>query len=369
MTSSSAPGAVAEQSLSGAQPAGWSIACIDPVTDPRWLSLVESCGGGLFHSPPWLRVLSDAYGFTARAYLAVGPAGETRGGVAFCEIHDALGPRVASLPFSDSCDPLLDSHEAWQALFPRLEAHGVPLHFRCLDDRIAPADERLAATKRARWHTLSLEATPEELWDRLAEPTQRAIRRAERSGVVVRALEGHQGLRGFIQLHVALRKQKYRLLAQPVAFFEAIARRFSDGGGWLPLGAYQDDRLIAATIYLRWGDTLYYKFNASAQDALQARPNSLLAWAGISMGRRLGCRVFDLGPSDDDQPGLIRFKRDLGAQEKELRFLRYTPPGWPTERGAEVGRLLGQLTRLLTAPDVPDEVTERAGALFYRLFA
>src|SRR5262245_36631100 len=76
-----------------------------------------------------------------------------------------------------------------------------------------------------------------------------------------------------------------------------------------------------------------------------------------------------LGPSDDDQPGLIRFKRDLGAQEKELRFLRYTPPGWPPERGAEVGRLLGQLTRLLTPPDVPDEVTERAGAVFYRLFA
>lgn len=367
MTSTSRAATVAEGSSSA--PAGWSVACIDPVSDPRWLALIDSCRGGLFHSPPWLRVLSDAYGFAVRAYLALGPGGAPRGGLAFCEIHDALGPRVASLPFSDCSDPLLESPEAWRILFPRLQAHGVPLHLRCLDDRIVAADERLAVSKRARWHTLSLEAGPDDLWNRLAEPTQRAVRRAERSGVVIRPLEGHQGLQGFIQLHVALRKQKYRLLAQPAAFFEAIARRFADGGGWLPLGAYLDDRLIAATIYLRWGDTLYYKFNASAQDALQARPNSLLAWAGIGLGRRLGCRVFDLGPSDDDQPGLIRFKRDLGAEEKELCFLRYTPPGWPTERGAEVGRLLGQLTRLLTAPDVPDEVTERAGALFYRLFA
>jgi len=349
--------------------ARWSVSCIDPVIDPRWLALVEARGGGLFHSPPWLRVLSDAYGFDVRAYLATEPGGKPCAGIAFCEVLDALGPRLVSLPFSDSCDPLLDSAEAWQALFPRLEAHGVPLHLRCLADGIATADERFAQAKKARWHTLSLEATPEELWERLAEPTQRAVRRAERSGVVIRPLEGHQGLRGFVELHIALRKQKYRLLAQPAAFFEAIARRFNDGGRWLPLGAYLDDRLIAATIYLRWGDTLYYKFNASAQDALQARPNSLLAWAGISMGHRLGCRLFDLGPSDDDQPGLIRFKRDLGAQEKELHFLRYTPPGWPSERGAEVGRLLGQLTRLLTAPDVPHEVTARAGALFYRLFA
>lgn len=368
MPSSFAAG-IADGSTNGAPPGNVSVACIDPVTDPRWLALVEARGGGLFHSPPWLRVLSDAYGFAVRAYLATGPAGEPRGGLAFCEILDALGPRLASLPFSDSCDPLLDSPGTWRALFARLLTHGVPLYLRCLDDRIAAADDRLGTAKRARWHTLSLEATPEALWDRLAEPTQRAIRRAERAGVVVRPLEGHQGLRGFIQLHVALRKQKYRLLAQPAVFFEAIARRFGDGGGWLPLGAYLDDRLIAATLYLRWGDTLYYKFNASAQDALQARPNSLLAWAGISLGRRLGCRVFDLGPSDDDQPGLIRFKRDLGAQEKELRFLRYTPPGWQGERGAEVGRLLGQLTRLLTAPDVPDEVTERAGTLLYRLFA
>jgi hypothetical protein len=76
-----------------------------------------------------------------------------------------------------------------------------------------------------------------------------------------------------------------------------------------------------------------------------------------------------LGPSDDDQPGLIRFKRYFGAAEKELRFLRYTPPEWQDERGAEARRLLGTLTELFTAPDVPDDVAARTGALLYRHFS
>lgn len=369
MTPPGAPAPVVHPSPRAADAATMSVIGIDPITDPRWLGLLAAGGGGIFHSPPWLRVLSEAYGFDIRAYMATDGAGQARGGLAFCELDDALGRRLASLPFSDSCDPLITSPEAWTALFARLHSHEVPVHLRCLDNREVWADERLTVAKRARWHRLSLEASPAELWNGLAAPTQRAIRRAERAGVVVRPLEGAEELRGFLRLHVALRKQKYRLLAQPPAFFEAMARCFRDIDGWLPLGAFLGDRLIAATIYLRWGDTLYYKFNASALDALKARPNSLLAWAGITLGHSLGCRVFDLGPSDDDQPGLIRFKRDLGAEEQELRFLRYAPPGWSGDRGADVGRLLGQLTGLLTAPDVPDEVTARAGALLYRFFA
>jgi len=310
-----------------------------------------------------------AFSTSIRAYCAVNGAGETVGGVAFCEIADALGRRLISVPFSDVCDPLVSSPEAWNALFAQLQRHRAPIHLRCLDRTMAWRDARLAVSKRARWHTLSLDAAPETLWDRLVGSTQRAIRRAAREGVVVRPLEGAAGLREFLALHVALRKQKYRLLAQPPAFFEAVARNFEKADAWFPLGAYLGDRLIAATIYLRWRDTLYYKFNASALDALHLRPNGLLVWAGMMLGRRLGCQALDLGPSDDNQPGLIRFKRQFGAEERELRFLRYAPAGRVDERAAEVRHRLGGLTARLTRPEVPDEVAARAGALLYRFFA
>jgi CelD/BcsL family acetyltransferase involved in cellulose biosynthesis len=345
------------------------IVDIDPLADPRWSQLLRLDAAGLFHAPPWLRALSDAYGFEPRAYLAVDPQGVPQGGVAYCKVADALGPRVLSLPFSDACDPLLASDKAWPALFAALQAHGLPLHLRCLNEQEPAADTQLSIAKRARWHTLALGAGLDAVWSGFEGGARRAIRKAERAGVVVRPIAGPTAVEDFRRMHVALRKRKYRLLAQPPAFFEAIARRFGEIDGWFPLGAYVGDRLVAATIYLRWGDTLYYKFNASSLDALEERPNNLLVWAGIALARSLDCRKLDLGPSDDDQPGLIRFKRQFGAAERELKFLRYVPPEWRDDRAAELRGLLGELTRTLTAPDVPDEVAGRAGALLYRLFA
>jgi CelD/BcsL family acetyltransferase involved in cellulose biosynthesis len=347
-----------------------TVARIDPTVDPRWLALLARYPrSGLFHSPAWLSAVADAYGFAVRAHVMTDPSGVPIAGIAVAEVDDLSGPRTIALPFSDACDPLVSSVGEWEGLFDSLRSEGLPVHLRCLDDRIAGADARFEIVKRARWHTLSLASEPEAIWGGLAPATRRAIRKAERSGVAVKPLLGAEGLRDFHRLHVGLRKAKYRLLAQPFAFFEAIAGRFGEIGAWHPLGAFLGDRLIAATIYLRWGDTLYYKFNASDLGALDVRPNTLLTWAGISLARSLGCRALDLGPTDDDQPGLIRFKRAFGAAERELRFLRYAPPGWQNPRGLAARQLLGEITRLLTAPEVPDEVSGRAGALLYRFFA
>ncbi len=347
-----------------------AIQLIDPTVDPRWGQLLERYpAAGLFHSPPWLRAVGDAYGFKIRAHLLTDVAGKPVAGVAVADIDDLSGPRRVALPFSDTGDPLVSSRDEWRLLFESLRSDGFPVHLRCLDDPTAPADERLAVVKRARWHTLSLDPDLETIRAAFTPATRRALRKAERQGVSVRPLVGPEGARQFHELHVRLRKTKYRLLAQPVVFFEAIARHFSAVAGWHPLGAFLRDRLIAATIYLRWGDTLYYKFNASDLAALDVRPNTMLTWAGILHARAVGCRRLDLGPTDDDQPGLIRFKRSFGAAERELRFLRYTPPGWRDGRTADARRLLGQLTSLLTEPDVPDDVSGRAGALLYRFFA
>jgi CelD/BcsL family acetyltransferase involved in cellulose biosynthesis len=345
------------------------VISIDPVIDTRWGVLGTAPGAGLFHSPPWMAALRNAYGFEPRAYLAVDAAGAARGGVAFCEIDDLLGRRLVSLPFSDVCDPLLLEPGAWPSLRDRLAEHAAPLSLRCLDDSFLAGDPEFAVTKRARWHTLALDAPADLLRGRFGDTTRRALAKAERAGVVVRPLEGEGGLDGFVRLHARLRKRKYRMLSQPPAFFAAIAEQFRAIGGWYPLGAWHGDRLLAATVYLKWGDVLYYKFNASDPDGLALRPNNLLVWAGLELAVSLGCRALDLGPSDDNQPGLIRFKREFGAAERELRFLKRVLAGYAGEPGAELRPVLGEVTRLLTLPALADEVTAAAGASLYRYFA
>jgi len=341
---------------------------VDPVTDPAWAGLVSRRRGGLFHSPLWLGSVHDAYGFRLRALMVTDGPGDAAAGVAFSILEAPPSPRLVAAPFCDACDPLFAHREDWTRLLIGLKGHQRPIFLRCLDVRL-PADDGLVVVKRARWHRVSLEGALEDRWGALDSSTQRAIRKARKEGVSIRPLSPGADLAEFHRLHVGLRKAKYRLLAQPLAFFEAIARRFAAEDNWFALAAWLGDRLIAGTVYLRWGDTLYYKFNASSLEHLGVRPNNLLTWEGIEMAASLGCRWLDLGPSDDDQPGLIRFKRQFGAEERELQFLRLDPPGWDDTPSQAQKHFLGDITERLTQPQVPDSLTAEAGAQLYRYFA
>lgn len=344
-----------------------NVVAIDPATDPRWGALLAARGGSLFHSPPWFNSLADAYGFRVDALLSVDRDGRPVAGLPYCRITDFGVERIVSVPFSDYCDPLVTSPAQWEKLLREISALDLATYFRFLAEQFANGDTRFEVVKRARWHGLSMESDLDAQWRCLAPPTRRAIKKAEREGVRVR-LNDDDFLAEFLRHHVALRKRKYRLLAQPAAFFEAIRSRFADIDGWFPMAAWHDGRIVAATIFLRWDDTLYYKFNASASDALAVRPNDALLWAGVRLAHQLGCRRLDLGASDDDQPGLVRFKRHYGAQEREIRFLRSAPQSKGDDRHAQIRAMLGKLTNFVTDPSVPDAVAERAGAELYRFF-
>jgi CelD/BcsL family acetyltransferase involved in cellulose biosynthesis len=337
---------------------------VDPALDPRWQAMADRTEAGLFHSPPWMRALTRTYGFPIEAAIVEGP--EAAQGIAYCHLDGLPGPRVVSLPFSDACDPLVRSRSSWDRLFAELSSRGVPV--RCLDDQISAADERFATVRRGRWHHVAVLGSDEEQARTVDAAARRAVRRAIHSSVEVRRLEAPE-VEEFHRLHVGLRKRKYRLLAQPAAWFRSLSREFGEAGGWHPLGAFHRGRLIAATIYLRWGRKLYYKFNASDLEFLRMRANSLLLWEGSRLARSLGCAELDLGLSDDDQPGLIRFKRQFGAVEREVRHLRWTPPGWRDPRADQVQALIGRLTVLLTDPETPDELAAKAGEILYPVFA
>ena len=346
-----------------------NIVQLDPTSDPRWLALGRAPHAGLFHSTLWMRAVADAYGFTPHAYVALDRDDHPVGGVAFCDIDDAAGRRIVSFPFADTCDALLIDPRAWAPLREALTAHRMPITLRSVNPTFLESDEEFTVIKRARWHTLPLAGSVADIRARFDPAARRGITRAERLGLIVRPIETAAELADFISLHIRLRKKKYRLLAQPARFFASLATCFGEDRRWVPLGAFLGDRLVAATIYLHWGDTLYYKFNTSDPEALGVRPNNLLVLSGVEAALSRGCRALDLGPSDDDQPGLIRFKESFGGISTELRFLRWTPPNAALDRGRAFRGVLGEMTRLLTEPDFPDLVAGEAGAVLYRYFA
>jgi CelD/BcsL family acetyltransferase involved in cellulose biosynthesis len=345
------------------------VICVDPKTDSRWEALTRQFGASVFHSPQWMKVLAQTYGFEVGAYLALNNSDEVAGGVALCAIEDFLGERLVALPFSDHFDPLVNDRETWNALVHQIAAKNLPFSIRCLHNAIPLQDSRFVATKRAKWHGLKLAKDPQAIWDGFKDPLKRNIKKAAKAGVTVEISSDEAALKKFFQLHLRLRKNKYKLLAQPFKFFQNIWTLFLEAQKLFLFVARCQDEIVSCGFFLGWGSTFVYKFGASNPEFLNHRPNDLLFWEAIKFAVSQGYAELDFGLSDLDQEGLIRFKAGFGAQEKEIAHLTRTPAAM--NNGHDLGArksLLGNLTKLLTDSAVPDEITEKGGDLLYQYF-
>jgi CelD/BcsL family acetyltransferase involved in cellulose biosynthesis len=342
---------------------------INPRHDPFWSQLIQSKESDVFHTPQWMNVIEKTYGFKILAEVILNSSNTPVAGVQFCMIEDMRGKRMVTFPFSDYCDPIVENMDQWHTLSKPILDENAPYNIRILHNDVILDDPRLEKINRAKWHGIDLQRDLGEIWGALEGSARRAIKKAQRSGVVVHIAEGKEDLRKFFQLHLGIRKNKYRLVAQPYPFFETIWEEFLDKqDGALMLAEYKRE-FIGGILFLEWKDTLYYKFNASNPAFLSMRPNDLVIWEGIKYGKLKGLKSFDFGISDWDQEGLIRYKRKYASVEKTVSFMRYTPDGWrPSDHSSQIGQLFPKLTDLFTEETVPDNVTEKAGELLYRYF-
>ena len=344
-----------------------TVVAADPVHDPRWRRLVAGSRASLFTSPPWIAAVCRTYGFAAQARIAVTAAGDPVGGLAWMTVEDPRGRRLLSLPFCDRADPPVPDRATWDAVSAQVTTGVLPFTLRCLDDSPAVFDPRLRTIDEAAWHGTPLDSGLDELHRWISGQSRRNLAAAERAGVRVEVRDDIEAVRAMHRLHVRLRKQKYRLLAQPVAFFERIWEEFAPTGACVTLLAWAGNEVIAAALFLEWEGVLYYKFGASAREHLHLRPNDAVYWTAIRRGVERGLRLVDWGLSDRDQPGLVAFKRKWASVERSLVTLRAGEPAAGPPQ-CEFSDALGELTRLLTDDSIPDEITERAGAVLYRYF-
>src|SRR5436309_10037116 len=105
---------------------------LDPLGDPRWTALVESHPlSSIFHTREWLNALRQTYNYRLRAFTTSAPGRVLSNGIVFCQVNSWLtGSRLVSLPFSDHCDPLVESTGDLEVLLSavRKEAAGPFTH-------------------------------------------------------------------------------------------------------------------------------------------------------------------------------------------------------------------------------------------------
>lgn len=342
-----------------------SATVIDARRDELWRSVAGHRFGSLFSSPPWIEAIARAYGFMVSASVQV-RGGVVAAGIPFVHVRDIRGDRIVSLPFSDYCDPLVEDTDAWMDLVDPMLAYESPITLRCLRNSVPTEDTRFQAISRNLWHGVELTRSEDDLWSTLDGSARQNVRKARRNGITVREGRTLDDVRIFHDMHCRLRKSKHRLLAQPLAFFETLHEVFSPSDGLTVLLAESDEQVVAGILFIEWGGTLYYKFNASVDQ--RHCPNDLLAWEGIRMGRRRGLVRLDFGLSDVNQPGLVRYKRKFATEEKDISFLRWRPQGYSDLRAEQATQMLGRVTSLLTDPAVPDDIARAAGNELYRYF-
>jgi len=301
--------------------------CIEPLKDPRWDKfLAKHPRASMFHSSPWLEALSRTYGFQPIAYTTSSAGQDLENAIVVCRVESWLtGRRLVSLPFSDHCEPLVDSKEDQRILTAALE--------RAIEDQrwsyfeIRPLEPFEIVTPLAHtavtyaFHQLDLGPDLDSLFGRFHKSsTQRKIRRAERVRLTYREGSTNALLDDFFRLFTLSRK-KQGLAPQSKQWFANLMDCF--GEALKVRVAFNDGQPIAAMITIRHKDTLTYKYGCCDASFNNLGCMHLLFWNAIQDAKAAGLRFLDFGRTNSDQQGLITFKNRWGATQSVLTYSRY----------------------------------------------
>jgi len=340
---------------------------IHPLQDRRWSELVERYpSSSAFHTVAWLNALHHTYGYEPIAYTTSPPGACLENGLIFCRAASWItGRRMISLPFSDHCQPLLQSVESWRLLlsFLQSEVHRNGFRYielRCLESP-GSALTKLCYSVAARftYHKLDLRPDLDSLFRSFHKSCiQRRIGRAEREHLVYEEGRSDPLLKSFYKLLVQTRR-RHGLPPQPFVWFENLAACL--GERLTIRQVSKDGQAVACMLTIAHGQTLVYKYGCSDGRFHNLGGVPLLFWMTIQNAKQAGFGELDLGRSEADNPGLVQFKNRLGAASSGLTYYRYPQPSSHSvtaEWGTRVGRYV--FSRL------PEALLVRAADLLYK---
>ena len=341
---------------------------LDPLLDPRWAELITSHpDASAFHTRGWLKALANTYGFRPVALTSVAPGAKLLDGVVLCEVRSWLtGPRLVSLPFSDHAQPLFRKKGDASELQSWFEAACSRDGWKYAELRPVSWESTPDSTfvpSRCFWlHALDLRLSLERLFANLHKDClQRRIRHAEREHFVYRRCCSSQLLPDFYKLLIATRR-RHRLLPQPRSWFTNLLAEMNPNAEIRLVR--KNDVPVAAILTLRHRETVIYKYGCSDEQFHSLAGMPFLLWRLIEESKAEGAQQIDLGRTDLDNLGLIRFKDRLGSTRGKITYLRY--PGsqklsrTPSLQAAPAAGLLAHL---------PPAVSSGMGKLLYRHFA
>ncbi|MGO9055777.1 MAG: GNAT family N-acetyltransferase [Candidatus Binataceae bacterium] len=294
-----------------------------------WKDLATPANGAtLYHDERWIALLEQTYGFEVTV-AGIHEGRELAAGCVLARTKNPLNPRLVALPFSDNCPPLATE----PALIPLLADH--------LIAQVPPRGgyEIRGFALPAPWQTvdcfgewtINLTRPVAELSRRSATHFRRQVRRALKSGLTVRCSSSLEDLHHFYRLMMETRHRK-GLPVQPMRFFKYAHELFAPAGDIEIWSVREGATVVAVALILRAFDCLHYKWSAR-HDHGPSGAAHLLLWNVIE--RHAGVTgSLNLGRTDLRNAGLVRFKKDVGAEAAALPSSFY--PTAPNQISAEM---------------------------------
>lgn len=337
---------------------------IDPLQDPRWAEFI-SChdSASVFHSVPWLEAIQRTYGYTPIVYTTSPPASPLSNGIVLCRVRSWLtGNRMVSVPFSDHCEPLLDTPSAAAEILDELKKSVDTGNWQYLElrpMRKLPAANGAIDCPPFYFHMLDLSPSLDNLFRSFHKDcVQRKVRRAEREELECQSGNSQRLLDAFYRLMLQTRR-KHQLPPQPIQWFRNLAECMGDR---LSIRvAFKDGKEIASILTLQHRNVLVYKYGASDPARQNLGGTPLLFWRTITEAKAAGFSCLDLGRSDEDNVGLIAFKDRLGAKSSLLSYQRWSRKRFAAATKHRQHQLVKQLFAVM-----PDPILRITGRILYR---
>jgi len=139
---------------------------------------------------------------------------------------------------------------------------------------------------------VDLDRDRDDIFAAMRTNTRRNVRRALRSGIVVRV--GDRGDIGVLHALLRATARRQGFAPYPEGYYTAMWDQFSPSGHAHLLIAELGGEPVSALLLIAFRDTALYKIGGWSGEARDARPNALMHWSGIEWAKHGGHRWYDL---------------------------------------------------------------------------
>jgi len=357
------------------------VRLIDFRNDTRVIPFLSSHPSALiYHHPGWLNALQEESGQECwmlacecddGSLCGIMPLAYTRG-LPFNVANHQTKRRISSLPRTPFVGPISTSSEATKLLLGAAvelaKKNNTQLQIKMDSPLPQGTRDRLICTEWRPTYVLALPKSLDQLTFGDARSRHRVkwgVQKAVKLGLVVRLAETTADLQAWYLLYLATMRRNF-VPSRSYKLFRSLWRDLRGCGSMKLLLAEQlhssGKTLIAGSVFLMKGKTVFYAFTGSLTRHLSTHANDIILWEAIQNACRDGYHLFDFGEVAEEHPELVRFKTKWGSIPKPL-YRHYYPYHNETTIGGTSRRLREALGRAWQ--HVPLSMTARIGEWLY----